>query len=304
MKKQYKIISLSLCACLLTGCATVQSTAQDLIASAKALVGLETEEEDSTYVPPEGSTQVTGLVLTAYGNEITLQLAADSSSTGGDIGEMPEGMTQGEGMTGEMSEGMGSGEGMTGEMSEGMGGGEGMTGEMSEGMTQGEGMTGEMSEGMTQGEGMTGEMPDRDTETGTEGMSEDTTMGEPSTETSTDTAGNSGAGTSNSNTTMGGNSAAMGEMSGGMGEMSGEMSGMGEMSGEMGGMSGSMDASATVDYSSIITLGDETALYVIPTGTVVEYYGFEMTFSQIAAEQYITITISEDGYILYVEVLG
>ncbi len=294
MKKQYKIISLSLCACLLTGCATVQSTAQDLIASAKALVGLETEEEDSTYVPPEGSTQVTGLVLTAYGNEITLQLAADSSSTGGDIGEMPEGMTQGEGMTGEMSEGMGSGEGMTGEMSEGMGGGEGMTSEM--------------SEGMTQGEGMTGEMPDMGTETATEGMSEDTTMGEPSTETSTDTAGNSGAGTSNSNTTMGGNSAATGEMSGdmagGMGEMSGEMSGMGEMSGEMGGMSGSMDASATVDYSSIITLGDETALYVIPTGTVVEYYGFEMTFSQIAAEQYITITISEDGYILYVEVLG
>lgn len=243
MKKQYKIISLSLCACLLTGCATVQSAAQDLVASAKALVGLETEEEDSTYVPPEGATQVTGLVLTAYGNEITLQLAVDSSTGGG-----------------------------VGEMSEGMGG----------------------------GEGMTGELPD----VGAASANEGTTMGKPSTETSTDTTGNSDAGTSNSDTTMGGDSVAMGEMSGGMAGGTGEMGGIGEMSGEMGGMSGSMDASVTVDYSSIITLSDETTLYIIPTGTVVEYYGFEMTFSQIAAEQYITITISEDGYILYVEVLG
>ncbi|MFI3169520.1 MAG: hypothetical protein R3Y06_06245, partial [Faecalibacterium sp.] len=130
---------------------------------------------------------------------------------------------------------------------------------------------GEMPEGMTEG-----------------GMSERTEM-----------SGDSAA-VSEGNSAMGGDSAAMSEGTSSMGGMS-EMGGMGEMS---GGMSGGMDSGTTVDYSSMITLSDETQLYIIPSGTTVEYYGFEMTFSQIETEQYITITISEDGKILYVEVLG
>ncbi|MFI3170306.1 MAG: hypothetical protein R3Y06_10215, partial [Faecalibacterium sp.] len=113
MKKQIKIISLALSACLLVGCSSVTSTAESVIVKAKELIGIETEEESSSYVVPEGATQVTGLVLTAYGNEITLQVAMDSaseSSSGGMQGsmELPEGATEGEmpeGMTeGGMSE--------------------------------------------------------------------------------------------------------------------------------------------------------------------------------------------------------
>ncbi|MFI3177446.1 MAG: hypothetical protein R3Y67_08160, partial [Eubacteriales bacterium] len=83
--------------------------------------------------------QVVGQVLTAYGNEITIQVGTmgevSSGTSQGTVegelpeGEIPEGMTEGEMPSGEMPEGMTESEMPEGEMPEG---------EIPEGMTEGE----------------------------------------------------------------------------------------------------------------------------------------------------------------------
>ncbi len=93
------------------------------------------------------------------------------------------------------------------------------------------------------------------------------------------------------------------------GSTSGETGEMPEMSGEMsggmsGGMSGEMGMGEDSMSMSAIVLTGEIVEYLIPVGTPVDVFGTTMTFSQISAEYYLSITLSEDGTILSISILG
>ncbi len=58
------------------------------------------------------------------------------------------------------------------------------------------------------------------------------------------------------------------------------------------------------DYSEIITLTDETRSYTVPVDTPVMQFGTEMTFSQITADMYITVSTDENDQVVSINILG
>ncbi len=68
-----------------------------------------------------------------------------------------------------------------------------------------------------------------------------------------------------------------------------------------GGMGGLSEES---DYSEIIELTDETVTLNVPVGTPVMQFGTEMTFSQITADMYITISMDAEENITSINILG